>query len=115
GGRFLLGIFGAAFQDGHLALTILVLGHVINVAAGPVSYLMTMTGNRGRRAIIWAATVSVQFVLNLVLIPQLGIVGAAAGTTLATCFVTISLTVLVKRRLSISAHALVAMRETFAK
>jgi O-antigen/teichoic acid export membrane protein len=115
GGRFLLGIFGAAFQDGHLALTILVLGHVINVAAGPVSYLMTMTGNQGRCAIIWAATVSVQFVLNLVLIPQLGIVGAAAGTTLATCFVTISLTILVKRRLNISAHALVAMRETFAK
>jgi O-antigen/teichoic acid export membrane protein len=64
---------------------------------------------------VWAATVVAQFVLNLVLIPRLGIVGAAAGTTLATCFVTISLTILVKGRLNMSAHALVAIRETLAK
>jgi O-antigen/teichoic acid export membrane protein len=115
GGRFLLGIFGAAFEDGQLALTILVLGHVINVGSGPVSYLMTMTGHQDRCAMVWAATVVAQFVLNLVLIPRLGIVGAAAGTTLATCFVTISLTILVKRRLNMSAHALVAIRETLAK
>ena len=115
GGGHILGIFGPAFQAGHLALSILILGHIVNVGTGPVSYLMTMTGHQDRCAAVWAATVAGQFVLNLLLIPQLGIVGAASGTTLATCFVTISLTILVKRRLNVSAHALVAIRKSFAK
>jgi O-antigen/teichoic acid export membrane protein len=115
GGGHILGIFGPAFQAGHLALSILILGHIVNVGTGPVSYLMTMTGHQDRCAAVWAATVAGQFVLNLLLIPQLGIVGAASGTTLATCFVTISLTILVKRRLNVSAHALVAICKSFAK
>jgi O-antigen/teichoic acid export membrane protein len=115
GGGYILGIFGPAFEAGHLALSILILGHIVNVGTGPVSYLMTMTGHQEPCAAVWATAVVGQFVLNLLLIPQIGIVGAATGTTLATCFVTISLTILVKRRLDVSAHALVTIRKSFAK
>jgi O-antigen/teichoic acid export membrane protein len=110
GGKYILGVFGVGFESGHLVLTILVLGHMINVGSGPVSYLMTMTGNQHRCATIWATTAAGQFALNLLLIPIWGIVGAAIGTTLATCFLSISLTVLVRRRLNISAHAFAPVR-----
>jgi O-antigen/teichoic acid export membrane protein len=111
-GKLILGLFGAAFVTGQLALTILVLGQVITVGSGPVTYLMTMTGHQDRCAVVWAMTVAGQFAVNLLLIPHWGIAGAAIGTMLATCFLTISLTVQVQRRLNISAHALVPVRQT---
>lgn len=115
GGATILSIFGPAFEQGHTALTILVLGHLINVGTGPVSYLMTMTGHQDRCAVFWAITVCGQIVLNLFLIPRWGIDGAAVGTTLATCFLTLSLTMAVRNRLNISSHALVPVRQTLAR
>lgn len=115
GSRYILGVFGTSFEAGQVVLTILVLGHLVNVGTGPVSYLMTMTGHHGSCAVVWGSTVAAQLALNLLLIPKLGTVGAATGTTLATCFATLSLTILVKRRLNVSAHALVALRATLAK
>lgn len=115
GGKYLLGVFGQTFEQGHLALAILILGHIFNVGCGPVSYLMTMTGNQDRCAVVWAVTIAGQFVLNLALIPAFGILGAAIATTAATCFLTISLTILVSRRLNISAHALAPTRPALAR
>ncbi len=96
-------------------LAILVLGHLVNVAVGPVSYLMTMTGNQGGCAVVWAATVVVQLAASLYLIPHWGIVGAALSTALATIVLGIALTVLVRRRLEISADALAPVWRTLAR
>lgn len=115
GGRYILGIFGPAFTAAHLALGILIVGHLVNVAVGPVSYLMTMTGNQHRCAGIWAATVVLQVALDLILIPRWGIEGAAIGTACATTFLGLALTILVKRRLDISAHAFVPVWRTLSR
>jgi O-antigen/teichoic acid export membrane protein len=115
GGGYILRIFGPAFEQGQTALTILVLGHLINVGTGPVSYLMTMTGHQDRCAVFWAITVCGQFLINLFLIPHWGIEGAAVGTTLATSFLALSLTIAVRRRLAISSHALVPVRQTLER
>ena len=114
-GQWILAIFGPGFVVGQSVLAILVLGHLVNVAVGPVSYLMTMTGNQGGCAVVWAATVIVQLFANLYLIPRWGIVGAALGTTLATVLLGIALTTLVRRRLQISAHALAPVWRTLAR
>ncbi|MBK8176686.1 MAG: oligosaccharide flippase family protein [Rhodospirillales bacterium] len=115
GGRYILGIFGTTFESGHMVMSILVLGHLINVGTGPVSYLMTMTGNQDRCAVVWASTVVGQFAINLLLIPHLGLIGAAIGTTLATSFLCVSLTILVRQKLNIRAHAFVPVCQTFAR
>ena len=109
GGGVILGLFGPAFPVGHTALAILVVGHLVSVACGPVTYLLTMTGHQDRCALVWAGTVVLQAVLNLLLIPRFGIDGAAVGTTLSTCVMTVSLTVLVRRRLDIRAHVFAAI------
>lgn len=106
GSRWILEIFGPGFVAGQEALAVLVLGHLVNVAVGPASYLMTMTGNQRSCALVWAATVVVQLVANLYLIPRWGIAGAATGTVLATGVMGFALTALVRYRLGISAHAL---------
>ncbi|MCA1481630.1 polysaccharide biosynthesis C-terminal domain-containing protein, partial [Bradyrhizobium sp. NBAIM08] len=85
------------------------------VAVGPVSYLMTMTGNQVGCALVWAATVVVQLAASLYLIPRWGIEGAALGTALATVVLGVALTILVRRRLHISAHALVPLWRSMAR
>ena len=94
GGGYILALFGPAFPVGHTALAILVVGHLVSVAGGPVTYLLTMTGHQNRCAIVWAGTVALQAMLNLLLIPRFGIEGAAVGTTLSTCVMTVLLTIL---------------------
>ncbi len=114
-GQWILAIFGPGFTLGHQALAILILGHLVNVAVGPVSYLMTMTGNQIGCAVVWAATVVVQLAASLYLIPRWGIEGAALGTAGATVVLGIALTMLVRHRLHISAHALVPVWRTVAR
>ena len=82
-GDDLLAVFGSDFGRGRLALTILVLGQVVNVAAGHVGVLMTMTGHEKRVAATVGASAACNAVLNLILIPRFGIDGAAAATAIS--------------------------------
>ena len=82
-GDDLLAVFGSDFGRGRLALTILVLGQVVNVAAGHVGVLMTMTGHEKRFAATVGASAACNAVLNLILIPRYGIDGAAAAAAIS--------------------------------
>lgn len=86
-GRILLGfLFGSNFESGAEVLTILCLGQVVSAAAGMTSSLLNMTGHErdsARGMMIGAAT---NVLLNLALIPPLGMTGAAiaSGISLVT-------------------------------
>ncbi len=73
----LLGIFGSAFVVGSGVLMIGTLGQLVNVAAGSVGSLLTMSGHQKRilqiEGIVAVLTVS----MNLLLVPRLGMMGAA--------------------------------------
>jgi O-antigen/teichoic acid export membrane protein len=82
---FVLGIFGPEFQAGAPALVILTVGQFINVATGSVGYLLIMTGHEKIERNLAVGFALVNVLLNLILIPTLGIEGAAlsTGTSLA--------------------------------
>ena len=82
-GDVLLAVFGDEFIGGRVALTILVVGQVVNVAAGHVGVLMTMTGHEKRVAATVGAAALCNIVLNFLLIPRFGIAGAAAATAIS--------------------------------
>jgi O-antigen/teichoic acid export membrane protein len=82
-GDVLLAVFGDDFSHGRAALTILVLGQVVNVAAGNVGVLMTMTGHEKRVAATVGAAAACNVMLNLLLIPRFGTDGAAAATAIS--------------------------------
>jgi O-antigen/teichoic acid export membrane protein len=82
-GDTLLAVFGTEFSRGRIALTILVLGQVVNVAAGPVGVLMTMTGHERRVAATVSMSAGCNIILNFLLIPRFGIEGAAAATAIS--------------------------------
>lgn len=75
----LMAIFGASFERGWVALVIVAAGQFINVAVGSVGMMLLMSGRQRvvLRTQVFVAVTTV--VLYLVLIPLLGIAGAALG------------------------------------
>jgi O-antigen/teichoic acid export membrane protein len=75
-----LGFFGSVFVSGSLAFSFLVVGHMINSAAGPVGQLLNMTGKQVVLQNTALVALLINVVLNYTLIPLLGIAGAAIAT-----------------------------------
>lgn len=79
----ILSYYGSGYRGGANALTLLVLGHMVNGIIGSTPAVLTMSGRS--RQFFWnnlgAAILNVT--LNLLLIPRFGIVGAAASAFLS--------------------------------
>jgi len=85
-GKPVLSLFGAEFVLAYEVLIICVVGQVINTFAGPVGMLLNMTGNHKQVAKIYGWSAVINVLLNAVLIPEYGILGAAYAT-IATTFI----------------------------
>jgi O-antigen/teichoic acid export membrane protein len=83
---FLLNLFGAEFKQASQALVILVIGQVVNSSTGPVGFSLTMTGKERIVLIVVGISSVLNVILNLILIPRLGIEGAAISTSITIIF-----------------------------
>jgi O-antigen/teichoic acid export membrane protein len=72
-----LGIFGHKYTAGAAALAVLSLAMLVNLGTGNVTVVLLMGGRSSWSAINAAAALAVNIGLNLVLIPRMGILGAA--------------------------------------
>ena len=82
-GEAILGwIFGPAFAAGAIALAIIAVGQLVNAGFGSVGYLLNMTGHERDTALGVAIAAGCNIILNLILIPPLGMNGAALATAL---------------------------------
>ena len=72
--------FGPEYTRGHTALMLLSLGQLVNAGMGSVNVLLNMTGHERDtlRGVAFAALANL--ILNFLLIPPFGMVGAAAAT-----------------------------------
>lgn len=98
----LLALFGPSFVQGYPLLFILVFGLVARSSVGPSESLLNMSGNQRLCAAIYAVTLSLNIVLNVVLIPRFGLAGAATATAVSMIFEALTLSIAVYRRLDIS-------------
>lgn len=75
--EWLMSFFGEEFRKAAPVLVILAVGQLINIATGSVGYLLSMTGNekKVRDNVLISGVVSV--LLGLLLIPVIGVIGAA--------------------------------------
>ncbi len=80
----ILYLFGPEFLAGKNVLIILAISYLFNAFCGPVGFVLNMTGEEKKfqNAIIIGALMNV--VLNFILIPLWGIVGAALATGIST-------------------------------
>lgn len=82
-GKPLLSLFGMHFTVGYGVLVILAIGQLFNAIAGSVGYLMNMSGHEKAYNLIMIASVVVNIALNILLIPQYGITGAAIASAVS--------------------------------
>jgi len=101
-GRPILSLFGPAFTAGYPVLALLMFGYLLKAATGPIDHLLNMTGNQNATALILACSGAINIVLNAILIPYFGLIGAATATTSSILISTVWMLVLVKRRLGLS-------------
>ena len=78
-----LGLFGSEFVAARGEMTVLILGQLVNVGAGSVGYLMKMTGHHNQCAYVFGFSAILNLLLNAILIPFWGIMGAAIATALS--------------------------------
>lgn len=70
-------LFGPAYTDGAAALTILSIAGLVNLGTGNVTILLLMAGRSSWNMANAAVSLGLNIALNLVLIPAMGIEGAA--------------------------------------
>ena len=101
GGRFFLGIFGPEFTAGYLCMLVLAAGQLVNSLTGPSGFLLTMTGHERRLGAILFLALALNIVLNYLLIPRYGILGAAAATAAVNILFNLASVILVYRLLGV--------------
>lgn len=100
-GREILSIFGEEFIAGYQAFVILSLSQLLISAVGPVDTLMRITGHQDECLLTFGASLILAVVLNQILVPAFGMLGAAAAVFLVIACWSIWLHILVVRHLGI--------------
>jgi O-antigen/teichoic acid export membrane protein len=78
----LMGIFGRDFESGWPVLVIVAVGQIVNCAVGSVGSLLLMSGHQKKLMKVQFTMATVSVLVNLTLIPLLGIIGAALAAAL---------------------------------
>lgn len=97
-GHWILALFGLGFATANYALTILVIGRLVEVAAGSGALLLAMTGHERILAVVFLFSGLANVVLNALMIPIFGIEGAALASAICLVVVKIVLSVYAKNR-----------------
>ena len=87
--RPIMGIFGQSFVIGTAALIIFGAGQLINAGTGSVGIILTMTGRPKINLLNSIALCVLNIILNYLLIPQYGIIGAAFATGLSIAIINV--------------------------
>ena len=82
-GREILGLFGPVFVAGYAALVILIGSQLLKICFGAVGELLSLSGHHRLAMWIMLFAVLVNIVLNWILIPIYGLVGAAIAMAAA--------------------------------
>jgi O-antigen/teichoic acid export membrane protein len=110
GDEFLM-IFGRDFTEGKVTLAILSAGQIVNVALGSSALLLIMTGHERHAAIGLGISALLNVVLNALLIPPWGLVGAATAKTSSMVLWNVLLAIWVYKRIGIHSTVLGRVRE----
>ncbi len=105
-GGQVLAVFGHQFRAARQALAILSAGQIINVLAGPVATLLTLTGHEKQALAGLAVSACSNALLSWALIPRFGLEGAACASAASLVLWNVLLACAVRRHLGIQPAAL---------
>jgi O-antigen/teichoic acid export membrane protein len=99
---WILRMFGPEFVDGANAARILMVGICLRAVIGPSHLMLTMTGHESHALWALGCAAAANITLNLVMIPALGIEGAAVMTTVALLGSQIAMAIMAWRRVGVA-------------
>lgn len=102
--EFIGTLFGESYVAGSQALIILAFAQLINISKGPVDQLLIMTGNQKNWLLVTILAFGVNLVSNWILIPELGIIGAAISQLFTYIVLAAGGIFFAKRKLDIFAY-----------
>jgi O-antigen/teichoic acid export membrane protein len=100
-GHLLLSLFGPAFTEGYPLMLVLLAGILAKASVGPGEVLLNMAGRQTLCVALYACVLCASIALNIVLIPRLGLMGAAIATASAMMLEAVLLHFAVRRTLGI--------------
>jgi len=100
-GMPLLWLFGPQFVDGYPVMLILVVGFLLRSSMGPAEFLLNMLGKQSVCAAVQVTMATTSVVLNFLLVPLYGLIGAAMATSAALMVGALLNNVVVSRTLGI--------------
>ncbi len=100
-GHLLLSLFGPAFTEGYPLMLVLLAGILAKASVGPGEVLLNMAGRQTLCVTLYAAVLCASIAFNIVLIPRLGLMGAAIATASAMMLEAVLLHIAVRRTLGI--------------
>lgn len=100
-GKPLLWLFGPSFVDGYHLMFILAIGLMARASVGPIERLLNMLGEQHACATVYAIAFALNLMLCIILIPRIGVEGAAISTATALVVESILLFCVTKRRLGL--------------
>ena len=99
-----MSVFGTGFRSGAPVLVVCAIAQLVNCGAGSVGFLLLMSGNQVALMKIQAANAVLMVTLNLLLVPRLGILGAAIGLSASVIGTNVWALVEVRKRLGLFAY-----------
>ncbi len=103
----LLHLFGEGFAVGAVVTLVLAIGQLVGAAAGPCGVVLNMSGRVGLSLLDNGLVLVLNVVLNLLLIPRMGILGAAVAWS--SSIVVVNIVKLVQARLVVGIPPVGAM------
>ena len=108
---YILAQIGQDFSRAFVPLQILLIAQLLNALVGPVGFVLTMTGNQRPASMILLVTIVIDIVLNAVLIPLYGIIGAAIATAAAFVLWNVVMLVFAFRRVGLDPSIMCLFRK----
>ena len=100
-GHPLLRLFGPEFVSGYYLMFIIAIGLLARASVGPAERLLNMLGERRACALVYGSSFAISLILCILLIPRLGLAGAAIASSAALVFELASLFMVAKHRLGL--------------
>jgi O-antigen/teichoic acid export membrane protein len=111
--QLILSVFGHEFIYASTALRILAFGSFVSCITGSVGMLLQMTGHQRPYNRIITVTAVTGVLLNFILIPRIGLLGAAISSCIAKVIQNIASAIYVKRKMGITCLYLPGMKPDF--
>lgn len=102
GGHWILGVFGPSFIQAYPALLVLLVGQLASAAAGLTAGSWLFAAGKNRTlSLVQTGSLALNILLNLILIPPFGMLGAACATAVANLVNALALATAARRSVGI--------------